>query len=73
MWIEVETTATVTYICSLNEEDTKKVCDYANETGLTLKEAVAELYSDGEIDLYDCATESDFSTEAIDRVTREGE
>lgn len=24
MWIEVETTATVTYICNLNEEDTKK-------------------------------------------------
>lgn len=73
MWIEVETTATVTYVCSLNEEDTKKVCDYASESGLTLKEAVAELYSNGEIDLYKYSTESDFSTESIDRVSREGE
>ena len=28
MWIEVETTATVTYICNLNEEDTKKVSSF---------------------------------------------
>ena len=73
MWIEVETTATVTYVCNLNEEDTKKVCDYANEQGLTLKEAVAELYSNGEIDLYDNSTESDFSTESIDSARKEGE
>ena len=73
MWLEVETTATVTYVCCLNEEDTKKVCDYANKNGLTLREAVAELYSNGEIDLYDSSTESDFSTESIDRITKEGE
>ena len=66
MWIEVETTATVTYTCHLNEEDTKKVCNYANKQGLTLRKAVAELYDDGEIDLYDNSTESDFSTESID-------
>jgi selenophosphate synthetase-related protein len=70
MWLEVETTANVTYVCRLSEEDTKKVCDYANEQGLTLKEAVAELYADGEIDLYDNSTESDFSTESIDRAMR---
>ena len=66
MWIEVETTATVTYVCNLNDKDTKKVCDYANKQGLTLREAVADLYADGEIDLYDNSTESDFSTESID-------
>lgn len=73
MWIEVKTTATVTYTCNLNEEDTKKVCDYANEQGLTLREAVAELYAEGEIDLYDNSTESDFSTESIDRAIKRGE
>lgn len=73
MWLEIETTATVTYNCCLNEEDTKKVCDYANENSLTLREAVAELYDNDEIDLYGSATESDFSTESIDRVTRKGE
>lgn len=66
MWIEVETTATVTYVCNLSEEDTKKVCDYANEQGLTLQEAVADLYAEGKIDLYDSSTESDFCTESID-------
>lgn len=66
MWIEVETTATVTYTCNLNEEDTKKVCDYANEQGLTLREAVADLYAEGKIDLYDSSMESDFCTESID-------
>jgi selenophosphate synthetase-related protein len=73
MWIEVETTATVTYVCNLSEEDTKKVCDYANEQGLTLREAVAELYADGKIDLYDNSTESDFSTESIDSAIRRRE
>lgn len=70
MWIEVETTATVTYVCNLSEEDTKKVCDYANEQGLTLREAVEELYSNGEIDLYDDSMKSDFSTESIDRAIK---
>ena len=73
MWIEVKTEATVTYVCNLNEEDTKKVCDYANEQGLTLKEAVADLYADGKIDLYYNSTESDFSTESIDEaIMKEG-
>ena len=73
MWLEVETTATVTYTCRLNEEDTNKVCAYADENGLTLREAVAKLYDNGDIDLYDSSTESDFSTESIDQVTRWGE
>jgi hypothetical protein len=73
MWIEVETTATVTYVCNLSEEDTKRVCDYAIEQGLTLREAVAELYAVGKIDLYDNSTESDFSTESIDRAIRKCE
>jgi selenophosphate synthetase-related protein len=73
MWIEVEVTATVSYVCNLNEEDTKKVCDCANEQGLTLREAVAELYADGEIDLYAYSTESDFSTESIDKAIKRRE
>lgn len=73
MWIEVETTAMVTYICKLSEEDTKKVCDYANEQGLTLREAVEDLYAYGEINLYDNSTESDFSAEKINTAIKRRE
>ena len=68
--IIVETTATVTYTCWLSEEDSQKVIDYADENGLDLKEAVAELYADSEIDLYNNSIDSDFSTESIDKVRR---
>lgn len=68
--IKVETTATVNYACWLSEEDSQKVIDYADENGLELREAVAELYADGKIDLYDDSTESDFSTESIDTAIR---
>ena len=66
----VETTATVTYTCWLSEEDSQKVIDYADKHNLELKEAVAELYTNNEIDLYDNSTDSDFSTESIDSVRR---
>ena len=68
--LTVETTAIVTYTCYLTEEDSEKVINYADENGLELTEAVAELYSNAEIDLYHESTESDFSTESIDMVER---
>lgn len=72
MKLTVETTATVTYACFLTEEDSEKVINYADENELELTEAVAELYSSSEINLYYDSTESDFSTESIDMVTEEG-
>jgi hypothetical protein len=63
--------ATVTYACWLNEEDEKKVRDYIGDTDLSIEDAVIELYNVGEIDLYKDSTESDFSTNYIERVYEE--
>lgn len=65
----VTTTATVQYACYLTDEEEQKVFDYIEEhPGMTLVEAVDELWAQGEIDLYRESTESDFSTESIDAV-----
>ena len=71
MIVVVQTTATVTCTCWLSEEESEKVVNYADETGLELEDAVAELYDKGELNLYDNSTESDFSTESIDSAIRE--
>lgn len=64
--ITVETRATVTYTCNLNEEDSQKVLDFLDENpDYDMTEAVDKLYSNGEINLYENSTESDFSTEEI--------
>ena len=64
--ITVETRATVTYTCQLNEEDSQKVLDFLEENpDYDMTEAVSKLYADGEIDLYYDFTESDLSTEEI--------
>ena len=64
--ITVETRATVTYTCWLNEEDSQKVLDFLEtNTDYDTAEAVSKLYADGEIDLYDDSVESDFITEEI--------
>ena len=70
MRLTVETTAIVTYTCWLTKEDSEKVINYADENGLELEEAVAELYDSSEINLYYNSTESDFSTESIDVVEK---
>ena len=59
--IIAEVEATVTYTCYLSEKDSKEVKSYAKKNGLTLREAVEELYSQYKIDLYKQSTESDFS------------
>ena len=64
----VRTTATVEYVCYLTDKDTEMVLKYADAEGCTLKEAVANLYSDGVIDLYYNSEDADFSTESIDSV-----
>ena len=64
--VTVETRATVIYTCWLNEEDSQKVLDFLEENpDYSMTEAVSKLYADGEINLYENSTESDFSTEEI--------
>lgn len=64
--VVVETKATVTYTCWLNEEDSQKVLDFLEmNPDYDATEAVSKLYADGEINLYEDSTESDFSTEEI--------
>lgn len=60
--------ATVTYTCYLDEEETAKVEALIGESDLSLEDAVYELYSTGEIDLYKNSTESDFCTNEISQV-----
>ena len=64
----VYTTATVDYICYLNDKDEKKVRDYAESENCSFITAVAVLYDKGEIDLYNESTEGDFNTESINGV-----
>ena len=66
--IIAEVEATVTYTCYLSEKDSKEVKSYAKKNGLTLREAVEELYSQYKIDLYKQSTKSDFSTESFNDV-----
>lgn len=68
-------TATVQYWCTLSDEDSEKVDKYISDRTAedpmfppTLEEAVAELYSRCEINLYHDSTESDFDTRSINSV-----
>jgi hypothetical protein len=62
--------ATVTYTCTLSEEDSQKVRDYIGDTDLSFEDAVLELYFSGEINIYRDFIESDFSTEQIVQVEK---
>lgn len=66
--MKVRTTATVEYVCYLRDEDAEKAREYAEREDCTLRQAVSDLYCEGEIDLYYDSSESDFSTESIDSV-----
>lgn len=67
--MKVLVTAEVQYFCELNEEDTKKVIQFAKENNCDYETAVGELYwGQHSIDLYESSYESDFSTESIDEV-----
>ena len=69
--MNVTVTATVQYVCFLNNAKACRVKAYAEENDCTLEEAVWALYTDGMLDLYDDSTESDFTTESIDQVDEE--
>lgn len=64
--ITVEVKAETEYTCWLNENDSQKVLNFLESNPeYDTAEAVAKLYADGEINLYENSTESDFSTEEI--------
>lgn len=82
--IIVEVTARVLYTCPLSEEDGKKVKERARELAAPYSEdekeykeyyaqAAEELYNEGIIELYADSTESDFSTEGVERVYEDDE
>lgn len=79
--INVEVTARVLYTCVLSEEDGKKVKERARELAAPYREdekeyyaqAAEELYHEGIIELYADSTESDFSTEGVERVYEDDE
>ena len=73
--LKVEAVGTIYYTCELSDEDEEKVVryikdnpeefDYMDED--TIMEAVRILWGKGEIELYENAIESDYSTEEINR------
>ena len=69
----VEVTALINYTCYLSEEDSIKVRKYAEEHDCELTEAVMELHTLGDIDLYKESVESDFCTQSIDSADDEDE
>ena len=69
--MNVTVTATVQYTCFLDEDQAQQVREYAEQNDCTLEAAVWALYADDELDLYDNATESDFTTEKIEQVDEE--
>ena len=74
MAIIIKTTAEVRYFCTLSEEDSNRVREYAIEHDCELIEAVKALYmsySDNHIDIYADSDESDFNTKSIDSAEEE--
>lgn len=72
--LKIEAVGTVYYTCELSDEDEKKVVNYIKDNPedfefMNEKESIAAavriLYDNSEIELYDDAIESDYSTEEI--------
>lgn len=63
--MKVYVEARVEYTCELSEEDEKRVRERAEEKGLTLTEAIGQLYALDKIELYNNFVESDFDTLCI--------
>ena len=69
--LAVTVEAVVTYTCFLDEEDSARVKEMAEEYDLTLEEAVRWLYNSNELHLYKNSVESDFATDEIVQVEEE--
>ena len=72
--LKVEVIGRICYTCELSDEDEAKVVNYIKDNPeefefmteeKSIIAAVDILYNDSEIDLYDDAVESDYSTEEI--------
>lgn len=72
--LKIEAVVTTWFTCNLTDEEEKKVVDYIKENPdefefMNKKAAIAKaveiLYENDEINLYDNAIESDFSTDEI--------
>ena len=71
--LAVTVEAVVTYTCFLDEEDSARVKEMAEEYDLTLEEAVRWLYNSNELNLYRNSVESDFATDEIVQVEEDAE
>ena len=72
--LKIEAVGTIYYTCELSDKDEEKVVNYIKDNPeefefMTEEEsilaAVNILYNDSEIDLYENAIESDYSTEEV--------
>jgi len=61
----VNVDAIVTYTCYLDEEESQKVQECAEQEECSLEDAVMMLYNEGQLNLYHNCVESDFSTEKV--------
>jgi hypothetical protein len=71
--LAVTVEAVVTYTCFLDEEDSARVKEIAEEYDLELEEAVRWLYRSNELNLYKNFVESDFATDEIVQVEEDAE
>lgn len=65
----ITTTATVTYVCEMSDEDAAKIRAKAKEDDISLEEAADELWRSSEIDFYSGdTTDVDCHTESVESV-----
>ena len=63
--IELTAIAEVWYACELTEEDEQKVREFMKNEGVSVANAVRELWMRNEIEIYTSSIESDFHTQEI--------
>lgn len=71
--IELTAIAEVWYACTLTEEDEQKVREFMESEGVSIADAVRELWMRNEIEIYTSSIESDFHTQEIYDVVDCGE
>lgn len=71
--IELTAIAEVWYACTLTEEDEQKVREFMKNEGVSVANAVRELWMRNEIEIYTSSIESDFHTQEIYDVVDCGE
>ena len=65
---------TVTYKCTLSEEDEAKIYEeYLKDTNLSIADTIMKLQYEGKIDVYKDSVENDFYTKCILSIYRKDE